>query len=415
MFKGTLKPHQVEGVEFGLHSPYHINGYQMGLGKTVIALYLACKYKVNTLIVVPSYLKPNWIAEIEKFVETTGREFNIVVVSYTGLKKMFQVGSLYKFDFIIADEAQYLKNKEAQRTQAFHNLVKEMRPKYLSLLSGTPVKNRVSEFWSLLQLCHYGGNYNEFNSFNKLYYKFCNTFSYERTFEINGVPIDRFDGVKNAENLKALIKPVYIRKRTSDVAELPDESEVYVKGKCLKKYANDLENAFKLFDQDPNDPAYMSLKRANAMAKVKDTISLAKDILEQGEKVIIYSDHVAPAEEIARALGLPCVTGKVQAEKRGQIVVDFESHKYDLRNKKFNGIVATIGSLSTGVNLVSARHMIFNDIPFVPTDIDQAKARIKRIGQKRKCFYHFIYTSEFDKGLYEMVKRKDKDIRKIYD
>lgn len=407
MFIGKLLEHQVEGVEFGLRSPYHINGYQVGLGKTIIALNLACIYKVNTLIVVPAYLKANWEREIDKFISSK-RSFNVVVVSYTGLKKFLSNGLLYRFDFVIADEAQYLKNPKAQRTKIFHDLIKSMRPKYMSLLSGTPVKNRVSEFYSLLQLCYYGGKYPEFSSFNKLYYKFCNYFSYERTFEVNGVPIVRFDGIRRAPELRALIKPVYIRKKTEDVATLPDFSEIWVQGKTKKEYSKNLEEAFKLFEQDSKDPAYMSLKRANAMAKVKDTIALAKDMLEQGEKVIVYSDHVASAEEIAKALNIPLATGKVDSNIRGQIVIDFEDGKYQ-------GISATIGALSTGVTLVSARHMIFNDVPFVPADLEQAKARIRRIGQTKKCFYHYIYNSDFDKSLVDMINRKNRDIRKLYD
>lgn len=407
MFKGELKSHQIEGVEFGLRAPYHINNYQVGLGKTVIALNLACRYKVHTLIVVPAYLKPNWEREIDKFI-SPDRDFNIVLVSYTGLKKFLSRGLLYKFDFVIADEAQYLKNPKAKRTEIFHNLIKDMRPKYLSLLTGTPVKNRVSEFWSPLQICHYGGQYQEFNRFHNLYYKFCNYFSYERTFEVNGIPIVRFDGVRRAPELRELIKPVHIRKKTEDVAELPEFNEIWVKGKFKAEYNKNLKEAFKLFEQDHKDPAYMSLKRANAMAKVKDTIALAKDIIDQGEKVIIFSDHVAPAEEIARALKIPVATGKVDSEKRGQLVLDFEDGKYQ-------GISATIGALSTGVTLVSARHMIFNDVPFVPADLEQAKARIRRIGQEKKCFYHYVYNSDFDKKLVDMIARKNRDIRKIYE
>jgi len=277
----------------------------------------------------------------------------------------------------------------------------------MSLLTGTPVKNRVCEFWSLLQLCSYGGQYNF--PFKNLYYKFCHRFSYERTFEANGVPIVRFDGFRKARapEVRELIKPVYKRKKTEEVAELPDFQDLWVQGKTSRQYEKNLMEAFKLFDQDHKDPAYMSLKRANAMAKIKDTINLARDLMDQGEKVIIFSDHVAPAEEIAKALKIPIATGKVDSQVRGQLVVDFENGKHE-------GISATIGALSTGVTLVSARHMIFNDVPFVPTDLEQAKARIRRIGQGRKCFYHFIYNSEFDKKLVDMLERKNRDIRNIY-
>ena len=57
--------------------------------------------------------------------------------------------------------------------------------------------------------------------------------------------------------------------------------------------------------------------------------------------------------------------------------------------------------------------MIFNDLPFVPADLDQAKARIRRIGQDKKCFYYYIVSSETDNKLLDMLKRKNRDISKV--
>lgn len=399
-FKGSLFEHQKQGVRFALAHPYHINGFEMGIGKTPTSLSLACHLDAKTLVVCPAFLRTNWIKEIEKFTEG----LSIDVISYTQMAKM---DSFDIYDLVIADEAHYLKNHKAKRTQKFHQLIKTMLPSHLMLMSGTAIKNRVSEFWSLLQLCHYGKQYPEFRPFNKLYYKFCNTFSYERTFEVNNIPIVRFDGVKNIAALKELIRPVYLRKRADDVLDLPESTEIYVQGKCSKTHEKNLKEAFERYEVNSKDAAYMSLKRANAQAKIKDTIKLAQEMLEQDEKVIVFSDHVDSAKEIGQALGFPVITGSVPADTRGQTVADYEAglHK---------GISATIGSLSTGVTLVSGNKMIFNDVPFVPADLDQAKARIRRIGQKKPCFYYYIYNSEFDKSLMEMLRRKVRDINKVY-
>ena len=402
MFKAKLFKHQIEGVEFALSTPYHINGFEMGLGKTATALAVACKLKKKTLIVCPAYLKRNWEDEIEKF---TDGSLDITISSYTQLKKVNFTAS---YGFIVADEAHYLKNIKAKRTQLFHELVQLIKPDNLMMLSGTPIKNRVSEFWSLLQLCYYGGRYESFKPYYKLYYKFCNKFSFERTFEVNNIPIVRFDGVRNVPQLKQLVSPVYLRKRTKDVIDLPEVTEIPIRSECKKSYETNLKAAFELFEQDHKDPAYMSMKRANALAKVKDTIKLAKDIIEQDDKVIIFTDHVASAEVIAKDLKCDLVTGKVSAEKRGEIVSNFQS------GDSF-AIVATIGSLSTGVNLTNANRMIFNDLPFVPTDLEQAKARIYRIGQEKKCFYYYVFNSEFDMKLKEMIARKNRDIKKVYE
>jgi len=398
--KLELYLHQKEALEFAINAKYSICSLDMGLGKSAVALALAESIGGHVLIVVPAFLRRNWQNEIEKFVS---EEVEIEVVSYSSLNKLI----LADYSTIICDEAHYLKTHTTNRTKLLHEIVKATKPDYLMLLTGTPLKNRVPEFWSLLQLCYYGGSYSPFKPFFMLYYKFCNTFSNERTFEIKRVPIVRFEGVKNVERLKELIKPVLFRKRASEVLDLPESSEINVQGpKCSKQLEKDLIEAFERFEQDHKDPAYMSLKRANAVSKTATTIKLAKDMLDQGEQVVIFTDHVSSCETIAEAFKKKAITGKMKADNRALLVERFEAKKDQI-------IVATIGSLSTGVNLVSSNKMIFNDVPFVPADLDQAKARIRRIGQDKKCFYYYIVSSETDNKLLDMLKRKNRDISKV--
>jgi len=395
-FLGKLYGHQVEGVDFALSTPYHINGFEMGLGKTATSLAVACKLGAKTLVVCPAFLRNNWLNEIEKFTEG----LDITVTSYTQLHKLGVKG----YDFIIADEAHYLKNHKAKRTGAFHELIVNEKPTHLMLMSGTPIKNRVSEFWSLLQLCYYGGSYDIFKPFFKLYFKFCHSFSYERTFEVNGIPIVRFDGVKNAEALKSLIAPVYLRKRADDVLDLPDIVNTNIFTKNAKKYDAKLKEAFDLFQI--KDPAYMSLKSANALAKIGDTKELVKDILEQDKKVVVFTCHRESCRQLAKKLKCDYIDGSIAPDKRQAIIDKF--------NDRGSVLIATIGAASTGFNLTSANYMVFNDLPFVPADLEQARKRIHRIGQDLQCFYYYVFSSDTDKELFEMINRKTKDIEKVY-
>ena len=399
-FKGELKTFQKEGLDFALKHPYHINNFQAGLGKTITSLAVAYETKSKTLVVCPAFLKNNWLKEIEKFTEG----LDITVVSYSSLGKL---DSSIDYDMVICDECHYLKNYKAKRTEALHDLLIFKKPKYFMGLSGTPVSNRVSEFWSLLQACYYGGSYGSFKPFYRLYYKFCNTFSNERTFEVNGIPIVRFDGIKNVERLKELIKPVLIRRRADQVLDLPDEIEIEVVGKS-KKYDEDLKKAFELFKVDPKEPAYMSLKSMNALAKVDTTIKHAKELIEQGNRPLIFTCHRASAKKLAEKLKCRLITGEIDADKRQAIIDEFNSGVGEC-------LVCTIGSTSTGFNITGTNYTIFNDLPFVPADIEQAKKRTLRIGQTKKCFYYYIFTSDVDKKLSDMIQRKSKDIRKIYD
>ena len=374
--------------------PYCILGAEMGLGKTLMVLDLCRELGLSLSVVCPAYLKENWKQEIEKF--TPGLE--VEIFSYASLKNVEK----FNGDVVCADEAHYLKNLDAKRTQKFHTLIRTNKPKRMILASGSPVKNRVGEFFSLLQLCHYGGEYPQFSSYRNLYYKFCNRFSYERTFEVNGVPIVRFEGVRNNRELAGLIKPIYLRQRVRDVIDLPEKIHKNVIIKNKSKYDTQMEDLLKDFDE----AAYMTLKKSNAIAKVPYTIKLVEDTIASGEQVVVYSDHIDSIQQIADKFKVPAITGAMDSSKRMDVAKSFISGEIKV-------LAATIGSFSTGVTLTVANHMVFNDIPFVPTDIDQAEARIHRIGQKESCFYYRVYLSEMDEKLTDMVMRKMRDVNKV--
>ena len=401
-FIGKLKPFQEEGLVFAKSNPYHINNFQAGLGKTITSLAMACHVGEKTLIICPAFLKNNWIKEINKFTE--GLDYRIV--SYASLKN---VDNFQDYGMIIADEVHALKNKDAKRTDLAHDLISIHNPGYFIGLTGTPVSNRVSEFHSLLQLCYYGGSYPQFKPFYKLYHKFCNHFSFERSFEVNGFSIQRYDGIrkKRIPELQALIKPILIRRRADQVLDLPEEVESEILG-TSSKYDEQLKEALRLFKADPNDPAYMSIKSANALAKVDTTIKLAKELIEQGNRPLIFTCHRESAKVLSEKLKCLKIDGSVHADKRQQIIDKFNSGDA-------KALVATIGSAATGFNITSTNYTIFNDIDFTPEKLEQAKKRTLRMGQDKTCFYYYIFTSEVDKNLKEMVERKEKDINLIFE
>jgi SNF2 family DNA or RNA helicase len=419
-FKGKLKPYQLDGVRFALNNPYHINNFEMGLGKTIVALANAYKLGVKTLVVAPAFLRTNWKREIDQFTEG----LDIEVISYKQLlkygvffkdpktkKNVFECikRDLPKYDLIIFDEFHYLKNKDALRSQVANAYLRSYKPRYMAGLTGTPVSNRVSEFWHLFELCHIGGDFPEFDSYHGLYFKFCNFFSYERSFEINGFPVVRFDGLRKNRipELKSLVKSVLIRRRSKDVLDLKEAQEIDIIGDS-SKYDKELYETLVESGADPNDPQYMSLKKSNALAKVETTIKLAKEFIEQDIRPLIWTCHVEAAKTIADKLNCRYITGEVEPEERQKIIDAFNTGLP-------SALVLTVGSGSTGFNITSTNYSIFNDIPFVPADLDQAKARTNRIGQEKACFYYYIFTSDFDQKLKDMITRKSNDIRRIYE
>lgn len=399
IFKGQLYKHQEEAAEKLLLSKYSILAHDMGLGKSITSLYVACKVGLPTLIVCPAYLRKKWIDEdIGQFVE--GGEFK--VISYSELVKDEE--SLKKYSVVIADEAHYLKNMDTKRTKAFHRYIMKKYPEYMILLSGTPIKNRVPEIFSLLQLCHYGNSNFGFQNFYRLFYKFCNTFSNRRLIEIHGRKITQYEGLRNVEGLKKLIKPVYFRKKADNTISLPKQNRRDIVISSKSQYDSKMSKALELFEH--NEPSYMTLKAANARAKTPATVELAKNILSEGKQVIIYTDHINSCQEIAAELRVTPIDGSVSPEVRMTLVDRFKKGLSP-------AIVATIGSLSTGVNLTNCNYMIFNDFPYVPADIEQAEKRIHRIGQENPCFYYYMFISPIDRKIYRTIRKKMDTIREV--
>lgn len=398
--KANLFPHQELAIAFAQRKQYCILGLEQGLGKTLCALATAINVRAeHVLIVVPAFLKNNWQSEIEKFTES----FEATIVSYSQLSKVKG-----KFDFIIADECHYLKNGKAQRSKYFDKLVVENNPEYLLLLSGTPIKNRVGEFWNLLRLVHYGGKLPQFEMFKRrnAHFKFQYYFSNAVTQYFGNRQVTKFEGMRNMPELKALVNAARLRMKSKDVINLPETTDIDVKVKETSKFDKEMEELLNE-NLEVNNEAYMLVKKNNAIAKCSYTIKLASEIIENGEKVVIFTDHVRAADEIAGALGVEAITGKVEAGKRAERVQAFERSESPL------ALVATIPALSVGVNLTSASYMIFNDLPFVPADLDQAKKRIHRIGQSKKCFYYYVYISDLDRKLQQMIYGKRKVIEAI--
>lgn len=380
--------HQKQALVFHLESKYSINGFEMGLGKTALAISLCETVGGECLVVCPAYLKHNWAAELEKF--SIGKA-NYTLVSYSMLSKFAEEFKTLKFSCIIFDEAHYLKNMTASRTIIAHELVRAIKPEYMLGLTGTPVKNRVPEWYSLILLCSYGhqATKHKLEKHRVSFYKFCNMFSYPKPGAYGG-----WFGIKNIPTLKKLLEPIYYRKTAEG---LPDRMEKLVEsGSC--DFEEELLQAF-------NSLHFSTIKAKNAAIKTQQTIEYVKEMLEEGLRVVVFTDHVESANLLASYFKVNAITGAVSAENRHRIIANFEA-------KKDKVIIGTIGAMSVGVNLVSTNHMVFNDIPWVPADLAQAEGRIRRITQKHTCFYHYMLSGKMDKMIYKTIKDKQKVLEK---
>jgi SNF2 family DNA or RNA helicase len=414
--KLLAKPYkfQLEGIEFALNTPYSLNAFEMGLGKSLVSIATAVKASVGKcLVIAPAFLIPNWREEIEKFTgekaEDTmfGSPARFYLCSYSSLKKVEKYFD--QFNMVVCDEVHYAKNLKAKRTQLLHQLISTHKPERFIGLSGTPIKNRVPEFYSLLRLCAYGGRYHEFSKYMSSDWRFCMDFTNKRTKFVGSRKFTEFEGVKNADVLKKLIQPVYLRKRAKDVLDLPKQVTKEMLMSDRSKTDGLLEMAFEAYEGKKKSKSFASGKAISALGKVPYTVEFVKDTIEEAEKYVIFTDHRQAAKKLfdeLEPLGARYVLGDTPAEKR-------QSYANMLNRGEINILIATTGSLSVGVNLTGCNRMIFNDMPWVPTDIDQAEKRIHRIGQTETCFYYYILASKYDQYILRTLQKKRKILREV--
>jgi len=414
-----LYPFQERGVEFAFNSHYCIIGDEMGLGKTLQGLTLALEVGKNTLIICPAYLRKTWEYEIQKYAKRrdlvvttfdkqgqvyTPIDEDIIITSYSML---IDCEELFEWaDLVIGDEIHYVKNMEAGRGDLFHKFLFEQEPERFLGLSGTPIKNDVTEWYSLLALCSYSPK--ETNGLNvmkgfpesKLWNRF---FAYSRHIAIGGGRfIEKFSGIRNKRRLRDYLRGKYIRREAKDHLELPD----LVRKDIIVNYRDnrELERAWDTFNSGKATDS--SAKAKSALVKATFTARYCKDIHEwEGSPVLIFTDHIDSCERIAKELKKSeIIQGSTPIEKRDEIVRRFQKGLIPY-------LVATIGAAQAGYTLTAASNVVFNDLSWVPAHNWQAEKRIHRIGQKRACTVHRMMGSRQDDKIKAILDDKIEAIK----
>jgi len=426
MLKTTLYKFQNEGFYFALDRPYSLNLCEMGLGKSLQAIAVADHTESKTLVVCPAFLKRNWQEEIIKhstlssyvlgtYENTVYHDADIFITNYEQIKKWKNHIKELNIDFIIADEIHYLKNIKAKRTTEFFDLIKDIRPKRFLGLTGTPIKNRIPDFYSLLKICDLGYPAHKQNMTKFNWWSFAQTFSNPITMSLAHGTVTKFVGVKQINRLREIVNPRIFRRTSLQAIDLPNLNYKNVwLDKIDTSLSRSLMDAYRDFDLKGRitDDGITKTKIAAALYKTQFSAKYAKEILDQDvEALVIFSDHIAPAKKILDLLvdqniTAKLVTGELPADKRVDIYAEFQKGDFQV-------LVATIRSSSVGINLTKANHIIFNDISWVPSDLSQAQKRIHRMGQEKPCFIHTILMGSFDEMITKTVYSKLSTINRV--
>ena len=402
-----LYPFQREGVKFALSHHYTINACEMGLGKTAQALAaLEHSSAEMGLVVCPAYLRSNWAYELKKWDIKT----SVMIISYSQIRKYEHL--FHNTDFVIFDEAHYLKTMTAKRTQAAHRLIKKSLPDYLMLLTGTPIKNRVAEFYSLIKMCGYNPRKTSGLPILGSYTHFADHLSYRQEFRLPyGGKAVKYTGLKNKPLLLKYLKGKYFRKVAKDV--LKDLPRLVTNTLEIRDTDTRLDEQLES-DWSEGGTHLSTAKAAHALSKSPHSAAYALELLDQEcGPVLIFTDHIEACkrieEEIRTGGGRTrSITGSTPASQRSALVDVFQSYNID-------ALVCTIGSMSTGFTLTASNRIIFNDLSWCPADNAQAAARIHRIGQTKPCFVTHMVSGGVDEMITKTLTEKMKTIKGALD
>ena len=434
--QGELRPYQIEGFHFLAYlSTNHFGGIladDMGLGKTIQTLTWLLWLREQpgftpqpSLVVCPKSVTENWIAEVARFapslrvtllrrssdlavVQKACAESDLVVANYAQLRHYDTILTGVPWHSVILDEAQYIKNPASQTARVAFSL----QAAHKLALSGTPIENRLLDLWSIMTFAMPGvlGPQARF----------------AKAFDQKADPFAR-------RRLTARVRPFVLRRTKNEVAkDLPDRIEedlhCEMEGPQATLYQAELKKArvallgiktqsalnkerFNILTsllrlrQICCHPVLVSDKSAkDESAKLSALLDLLEPLVEEGHKVLVFSQFVGmleliQAELVARQWHHFLLTG--QTEERGKMVKDFQATA---------GSAVFLISLRAGgfgLNLTAASYVVLYDPWWNPAVENQAIDRTHRIGQTSKVIaYRLIVKNSIEEKIRHLQKQK---------
>ncbi len=444
-FHGSLRPYQVRGYSwmafldrFGLGACL---ADDMGLGKTiqVIALLLnerSAKVRPGpTLIIAPMSVVGNWQREIERFGPSlkvmvhhgagrhSGQAFareakknDVVISTYPLVLRDQAYLEAVPWERLVLDEAQNIKNPSAKQTQA----VRALKVNRRVALTGTPVENRLSELWSIMEFLNPGylGPASRFRS----------------SFAI---PIERYRDAESMGRLRRLVQPFLLRRLKTDptvIQDLPEKMEMKVFCNLTKEQASLYQAVVKdmiekidakdgierkgmvlaaltRLKQVCNHPAQF-LQDGSSLAgrsgKLLRLVEMLEEVLAEGDRALVFTQFAEMGQMLKGylqdALGKEALFlhGGAPRKARDEMVQRFQDG--------VNGPPIFILSLKaggTGLNLTAASHVFHFDRWWNPAVEAQATDRAFRIGQKRNVQVHkYVCVGTLEERIDQLMEDK---------
>lgn len=426
-------PYQKQGIAYALQKKRCFFGDQPGLGKTLQAIgtaFIAKSWPV--LVICPASLKINWQREWKKF---TGKDAiilddrnknnwyryfemgccDVFITNYESLKKFFVedfAGGVTRsirlkpeadlFKCIIIDESHRCKSSKTQQSKICYKLCQGKE--YRFLLTGTPSINGPKD---LIQQLKIMGRLDDFGGY--------------KSFETNFM-----QGPREASNLEMLnwrlCNTCFFRREKAKVLDqLPDKMRQVVNMDItnrkeyqdaerdligyLASYENADDEKLRKAERGKVMVQMQKLRQIAARGKIPAAIEFIQDIMDSGEKLIVFAFLKEVVQEIKNVFpSAVTIVGDNTSQERQEAVDRFQN------DPKCNLIICNYKSAGVGLTLTASSRVAFIEFPWTFADCEQAEDRAHRIGQKDSvnCYY-FLGRGTIDEDVWELIQTK-KDI-----
>jgi SNF2 family DNA or RNA helicase len=412
----------------------------MGLGKTLQIIALIASERKNnkpSIVVAPTSLLYNWENEIQRFAPQLktqvisgfpekrrellkARDIDIFITTYDMLKRDSEFYEDMEFSYIIADEAQNIKNPSTQAAKS----IKELKGRVRFALTGTPIENTLTELWSIFDFIMPGYLYNA-SKFTKIY----------------ETPIIKHNNQQTAAKLRKQIAPFVLRRVKKNVLkELPEKTETTLPAELTpeqkKIYQANLLEAIGAFDDiiannsfaDNRMRILAQLTRlrqicchpamflegykagSGKLTMALETIQLAMD---SGHRVLLFSQFTRMLAILQEALETEGITnqrnkpvsyfyldGATKAKERMEMTERFNAGERDL-------FLISLKAGGTGLNLTGADVVIHYDPWWNPSVMDQAADRAHRYGQKKAVqVFNIVAKDSIEEKIMALQEKK---------
>jgi ERCC4-related helicase len=417
LLKTELLPYQLDGIAFAVGAGRAVIADDMGLGKTIqgigVAELLSQDADISkVLIICPASLKSQWRLEIKRFshrrcqlliggakerAEQYDSSCFFTVCNYEQVLRDILSIEKVKWDLIILDEGQRIKNWEAKTSR----MVKALKSPFALVLSGTPLENRLDDLYSVV----------EFIDDRRLgpAFRFFNTY---RVTDEKG----KLLGYKNLDELREKLKPVLLRRtrkmvlgelppRVTEIMRIPptdEQLEIHnghkkiVQTIITKKYLTEmdilrLQKALLMCRMSANSTFLVDKQPPGFSTKLGELDYLLGQLTdEEDRKIVLFSEWTTMLNLIEpildmRQLNFVRLDGSVPQKKRQGLIHQFRK---DPNCKLF----ITTNAGSTGLNLQAANTIVNVDLPWNPAVLEQRISRVHRMGQKRPVQVFIMVT-----------------------